>query len=503
MNPDESTDSDVARKQARGVLATSEARMRALLEAAVDAIISIDEPGAIQTINPAAERLFGYAPDEVIGRNVKILMPSPYREEHDGYLARYRATGEKKIIGIGREVLGRRKDGSTFPMDLSVAEARLGDERIFAGIIRDITERKRAEQALRESEERFRGTFENVAVGIAHEDLAGRFLRFNDTFCATLGYSPTELVGRTLSDVTHPEDELLETIYHVMSQPNARAPTTAWPPPAPETATAPLAAPAPLHILVAEDNELSAHVLEQLLTRKGHRVKLTSNGREALALAEEGVFDLLLLDVHMPELDGFQVIRAVRERERTAAGHLPVIALTARARQEDRDRCLASGMDDFLTKPVRTADLWAAIARVQGARRPAARPEPRLLDPRVLLAACGNDAGALEQICQRFWARLPDDLADVWEALGDRDAARLSEAAHKLCGTLALFSTVASAVASALEDQAALGQLEAARPLVERLETMADELMRLAGGMSLETLRHHVHGAGDPDPTAR
>jgi len=192
-----------------------------------------------------------------------------------------------------------------------------------------------------------------------------------------------------------------------------------------------------------------------------------------LALAEEGVFDLLLLDVHMPELDGFQVARAVRERELTAVGHLPVIALTARSRKEDRERCLAAGMDDFLTKPIRPADLWAAIARVQGARRQAGRPGPRLLDPRVLLDTCGNDAGTLEQICQLFRARLPVHLTVVREALRDRDAARLSEAAHKLCGTLAVFSTVASAVASDLEDQAALGQLEEARTLVERLESLS------------------------------
>ena len=108
-----------------------------------------------------------------------------------------------------------------------------------------------------------------------------------------------------------------------------------------------------LHILVAEDNEFSAQLLEQLLARRGHRVRLASNGREALALADRGGFDLLLLDVHMPELDGFQVVRAIRERERTAGGHLPVIALTARSRKEDRERCLAAGMDDFLTKPFR------------------------------------------------------------------------------------------------------------------------------------------------------
>src|SRR5207244_11333900 len=111
-------------------------------------------------------------------------------------------------------------------------------------------------------------------------------------------------------------------------------------------------------------------LMEQLLVRRGHRVRLASNGREALSLAEEDAFDLLLLDVHMPELDGFGVIGAVRERERSAGGHLPVIALTARSRKEDRDRCLAAGMDDFLAKPIQAADLLAAIDRVVGASPP-------------------------------------------------------------------------------------------------------------------------------------
>jgi CheY-like chemotaxis protein len=97
----------------------------------------------------------------------------------------------------------------------------------------------------------------------------------------------------------------------------------------------PVPAAAPLRILVAEDNEFNAQLLEQLLVRRGHRVRLATNGREALGRAAEGVFDLLLLDVHMPELDGFQVVQAIRQQELAAGGHLPVIALTARARQEE------------------------------------------------------------------------------------------------------------------------------------------------------------------------
>jgi two-component system, sensor histidine kinase and response regulator len=261
-----------------------------------------------------------------------------------------------------------------------------------------------------------------------------------------------------------------------------------------------------LRILVAEDNDFSAQLLEQLLVRRGHRVRLTNNGREALSRAEEGAFDLLLLDIHMPELDGFQVVRAVRERERTAGGHLPIVALTARSRKEDREQCLAAGMDDFLAKPIQAADLWAAIDRVRSqesgvrsqesgassSRTPDSRPltpDFGLLDPRVLLAACGGDAVILEKICQAFRARLPDHMTAIQDALREGDTVRLREAAHKLCGMVAAFSTVAGGVASDLEDHAAQGQLEEARPLVAQLQTMADNLVRLASGLSLETLR--------------
>jgi len=126
----------------------TEATIRAILDTAVDAIIVIDSDAVIQSVNPAVERLFGYHRNEVMGKNVKMLMPDPYRSEHDQYMRNYLETGKRRIIGIGREVVGRRKDGSTFPLDLAVSEIRLPHRRLFAGIIRDLTERKRLEYQL-------------------------------------------------------------------------------------------------------------------------------------------------------------------------------------------------------------------------------------------------------------------------------------------------------------------------------------------------------------------
>lgn len=131
----------------------SQKRLQGILDATVDGIVTIDEHGLIESANPAAERLFGYASEELIGRNVSILMPPPYRDEHDGYLKRYRETGERRIIGIGRTAEGRRKDGSVFPMDLAVSEVPLPGRRLFTGVIRDITERVQAERRLSELNE--------------------------------------------------------------------------------------------------------------------------------------------------------------------------------------------------------------------------------------------------------------------------------------------------------------------------------------------------------------
>jgi two-component system, LuxR family, sensor kinase FixL len=127
-----------------------EAHLRSILETVPEAMIIIDERGIIQSFSSAAERLFGYQASEARGQNVKAMMPSPYRENHDGYLERYRNTGERRIIGIGRVVVGQRKDGSTFPMELAVGEMKSGDQRFFTGFIRDLTERQKTETRLQE-----------------------------------------------------------------------------------------------------------------------------------------------------------------------------------------------------------------------------------------------------------------------------------------------------------------------------------------------------------------
>src|SRR5690606_20468962 len=131
-------------------LLAREAHLKSILDTIPEAMIVIDERGIMRSFSSAAERLFGYAAEEVIGKNVKILMPSPYREGHDGYIHRYLRTGERRIIGVGRVVVGERKDGSTFPMELAVGEMRIAEGRFFTGFVRDLTERQQTETRLQE-----------------------------------------------------------------------------------------------------------------------------------------------------------------------------------------------------------------------------------------------------------------------------------------------------------------------------------------------------------------
>jgi len=154
-------------KRVEQALRGSEARWRAIVESAVDGVVVIDARGNVEAFNRAAERLFGYAAHEVVGRNVNVLMPAPYHDEHDGYIARYLTTGVQKIIGIGREVTGLRKDGRTFPLHLSVGEASIEGERKFTGILHDLTERVQLETRLREQSALTR--LGEMAAVVAHE----------------------------------------------------------------------------------------------------------------------------------------------------------------------------------------------------------------------------------------------------------------------------------------------------------------------------------------------
>lgn len=151
-----------------------EALLDAIIETAPDALITIDQRGLIQIFNPAAERLFQYRAEEVIGRNVNLLMPPLYREHHDGYVEHYLETGEKRIIGIGRTVVGLRKDGATFPMELAVGEVRLGGARLFTGFVRDLTESQQAQRRLQELQAELLqvsrlSIMGEMASGLAHE----------------------------------------------------------------------------------------------------------------------------------------------------------------------------------------------------------------------------------------------------------------------------------------------------------------------------------------------
>lgn len=155
-------------------LEAAEARLRSILQTVPDAMIIIDEKGRIESLSTTAERLFGYSHDEVAGRNVGILMPSPYREQHDAYIERYLSTGERRIIGIGRIVVGQRKDGSTFPMHLTVGELRTGDRHHFTGFIRDLTDQQITESRLKELQSEVTHMSRFTALGemastLAHE----------------------------------------------------------------------------------------------------------------------------------------------------------------------------------------------------------------------------------------------------------------------------------------------------------------------------------------------
>ena len=522
------------RKRNLEALRASEAKMRAVIETAVDGLIIIDGEGRIQIFNPACERLFGYSPSDVVGQNVRMLMPPPYRQEHDSYIGNYQRTGERKIIGIGREVVGQRKDGSTFPMELSVGEAQTPDGRVYVGIIRDVSERRTAMQAVtsaKQAEAANRAKSEFLAT-MSHElrtpmngilgmagllldtpltaeqrdyaeavqksgetlltllnnilDLskieAGRFELYDRPFdpnevldgIAAIWESQANRKGleffvtndlRGVSALIGDPDRLRQILVNLVSNAvkftsngfvalrvkreasmgekvvlrfevkdsgigiaedvqsrlfrkfeQADAATartyggsglglaicrqltemmgghiglisapgrgsTFW-------VTLPFdvvesesyggpnnqdrkrpenqgsaAINSSLNILVAEDHPYNQKLMVARLGTAGHRVTLANDGVEAVEKARQQVFDLILMDVRMPEMDGIQATAEIRKLP-PPHGNVPIIAVTAHAMRGDRERYIEAGMDDYVSKPVDFAALFQVVQKV-------------------------------------------------------------------------------------------------------------------------------------------
>ena len=175
-----------------------------MVDTVADGVILIDSRGVVLMFNPACEQLFGYSASEVLGNNVRMLMPEPFQAEHDGYLGNYLRTGERKIIGIGRKVVGKRRNGTTFPMELSVGEAHQDGASNFVGIIRDLTERERAEKALREGAARLKAVVDTAVDGVILIDALGRVLMFNPACERLFGYPESEVLGQNVKILMPP-----------------------------------------------------------------------------------------------------------------------------------------------------------------------------------------------------------------------------------------------------------------------------------------------------------
>ena len=512
-------------------------RIQTIHDNVADAIITINDQGTIESFNRAAERIFGYEAREVIGRNVNVLMPTPDRDAHDAHLDRYLKTGVGALIGQGREMTARLKDGTTLPIELSVGEMLIDGQRMFTGIIRDITERKQSEEAMRRAKEmaenasRMKSAFlanmsheirtpmngvigmtdlvldsdlspeqrerlslakssaehlltviddildfskieagklairaEDIdlrqcldqtlhALGIkAREkgltltlDMAGdvpdrihvdgarlrqvlvnlidNAIKFTETGRVSV---TVDTAGGPTSDCLHfciedtgigiPPDKLEHIFdafnqgdssitrrfggtglglaisrrlvelmggqirvesapgrgsrFHFTMRYSAARPSGAAasasdgkPPPGPSSA-----APAAARVLLAEDNAVNQKVTVQLLEKRGHTVAVAADGEAAIEAWQKGGFDLILMDVMMPGLDGLGATRRIRAIEAGSDGHIPILALTANAMQGDREKCLEAGMDGYLAKPIRADVLYGEIERIMAAK---------------------------------------------------------------------------------------------------------------------------------------
>jgi CheY-like chemotaxis protein len=235
-----------------------------------------------------------------------------------------------------------------------------------------------------------------------------------------------------------------------------------------------------LRVLIAEDNAVNQRLAATLLERRGHKVTIAGNGREALTALDKGTFDAVLMDVQMPEMGGFEATLAVREREAAAGRHTPIIAMTARAMKGDRERCLAAGMDAYLTKPLDSRTLWRTVEQMAGLQGPPAQ-QPGAADPGVsdqVLARMSGDRQLLNEISRLFLEDAPHHLERIRQAILARDAESLRRAVHSLKGAAANFAAqgVVSA-ARALEESGRAGDFERADAGWHAIQLETERLM--------------------------
>jgi CheY-like chemotaxis protein len=265
--------------------------------------------------------------------------------------------------------------------------------------------------------------------------------------------------------------ELLECIRAVLG---AAAPSQ-------RPAAAPEGAPPvrPLRVLLGEDNAVNQRLFLRLLEKYGHAVTLAGNGREVLEAWRRERFDLILMDVQMPEMGGLEATAVLRAEEQGSGRRTPVVALTAHAMKGDRERCLQAGMDGYLTKPLRAAELAETLA----ALFPATQPEASAAETSLLAAELGNHPDLLKEVIEAFLEDTPRLLAQIRDALARRDGADLARAAHSLAGSLLVFQAApAVEAARELESGAAGGDWSTLDAATDRLET---ELVRLEAAVSL------------------
>ncbi|MBI4641226.1 MAG: response regulator [Candidatus Tectomicrobia bacterium] len=651
-------------KRVEEALRESEVMAQRLFESAPDALVVVNPKGRIVRINTQAEQMFGYSRDELLDKLIEVLIPEHFRERHMEQRAGYIAHPHIRPLGMGLELYGKRKEGRSFPVDVMLGPLETAEGVFVLCTIRDITERKRVEEELRQAKEEAeaanRAKSEFLA-NVSHEvrtpmngiigmmellrnthlttqqreylnmvkESADSLLRvindildfskieagrlelesteFNlremlgnttkvlsvsanlkglDLLCHISPRVPDMLVGDhgrlfqviinlvnnaikftergkivvsvevesktnndiclhfTVSDtgIGIPPDKQ-QLIFEPFIQADTstrrryggtglglaiskqfvemmggkidlkskvgkgsqfhfttrfgvgngvtRLPLT--------TTVEKGAAPAPqhllpasrrLHILLAEDNVINQAVATGILESAGHAVAVAKNGREVLAALEREPFDLILMDVQMPEMDGFEATEAIREKERATGTHIPIVAMTARAMRSDQERCLEAGMDGYLSKPIRPGELMRAIATsALGVAEPPTESETAIVkeisssgvvfDLNAVLARFSGNVRILTGIAQMFLDDAPQMLSTVQEAIARQDSKALEQAAHTLKGAMSHFSVPsADNAALRLEEIGESGDLSAADAAFAALEYEIDRLTR-------------------------